>query len=351
MDGRVCATHHSCSYGNVDGEPITLSDANMAARFRVLVTDRAWPDASVEQQILAEVDAEVVEPASTSEADLMAAAADVDAIATNWAKVTAAVISASGKCQIVARFGIGIDNIAVDAATDLQIPVTNCPDYCVSEVSDHALGLLLACNRRIALYHERSKRREYNSTTSMPIQRLTGQTLGLLGLGKIAQTLVPKAQAFGLKIIAHTQSGQDYGTGIPMVTFDELLSSSDYISVHAPLTPQTRHLFDEHAFRRMRPSAYLINTSRGGLIDHDALWAALQQNQLAGAALDVFDPEPPDLSQPLFQDERVIVTPHAAFVSEQAIQQLRVEAMQNIVEVLSGRRPDNVVNPQIYSDR
>ncbi len=323
----------------------------MAARFRVLVTDRAWPDTSVEQQILAKIDAEVVEPASTSEADLIAAAANVDAIATNWAKVTAAVIRSSGKCQIVARFGIGLDNIAVDAATDLQIPVTNSPDYCVSEVSDHALGLLLACNRRIGLYHERSKRGEYNAKTPMPIQRLAGQTLGLLGLGKIAQTLVPKARALGLMIIAHNQSGQDYGIGVHMVTFDELLSASDYISLHAPLTSQTRHKFDEHAFRRMRPSAYLINTSRGGLIDHDALWAALQQNQLAGAALDVFDPEPPDLSQPLFQDERVIVTPHAAFVSEQAIQQLRVEAMQNIVEVLSGRRPHNVVNPHIYSDR
>ncbi|HEY4261535.1 MAG TPA: C-terminal binding protein [Schlesneria sp.] len=323
----------------------------MAARFRVLVTDRAWPDTFIEQQILAKVDGEVIEPASTSEADLIAAAANVDAIATNWAKVTAAVVRASGKCQIVARFGIGLDNIAVDAATDLQIPVTNCPDYCVSEVSDHAMALLLACNRQIGLYHGRSKRGEYNPTTSMPIQRLTGQTLGLLGMGKIAQTLVPKARAFGLKIIAHNQSGQDYGTGIRMVTFDELLSSSDYISVHALLTSQTRHKFDEHAFRRMRPSAYLINTSRGGLINHAALWGALQQNQLAGVALDVFDPEPPDLGQSLFQDERVIVTPHAAFVSEQAIQQMRVEAMQNIVEALSERRPNNVVNQQIYSDR
>lgn len=323
----------------------------MVARFRVLVTDRAWPDTSIEQQILAKLDAEVIEPTSTSEADLIAAASNVDAIATNWAKVTAAVIRSSGKCQIVARFGIGLDNIAVDDATELHIPVTNCPDYCVSEVSDHALGLLLACNRRIGLYHQRSKRGEYNPTTSIPIQRLTGQTLGLLGLGKIAQTLIPKARAFGLKVIAHNQSGQDYGTGVRIVTFDELLSSSDYISVHAPLTPQTRHKFDEQAFRRMRPSAYLINTSRGGVIDHDALWTALQRNQLAGAALDVFDPEPPDLKQPLFQDERVLITPHTAFISEQAIRQMRTESMQNIVEALSGRRPNNVVNPQIYSDR
>lgn len=323
----------------------------MAGRFRVLITDRAWPDTTVEQQILATIGAVVVEPASTAEPDLVFAAGDVDAIATNWAKVTPIIIGASGKCQIVARFGIGIDNIAVDAATQSRIPVTNCPDYCVSEVSDHALGLLLACARRIGLFHWRTKLGKYDPTTTMPMQRLTGHTLGLLGLGNTARELAPKAKALGLKVISHSRSGNDYGTGVQMVSFDELLQSSDFLSIHAPLTPQTKHLFNADVFRRMRPSTYLINTSRGGLIDHDALWAALQNQELAGAALDVFEPEPPDLSLPLYQDERVIVTPHAAFVSEQSIQQLRVEAMENIVAALSGRRPNNVVNPQIYCDR
>ena len=137
--------------------------------------------------------------------------------------------------------------------------------------------------------------------------------------------------------------------GVPMVSFDELLASSDYISIHAPLTPQTRHMFGADEFSKMRRTAYLINTSRGGLVDHEALFLALNQNQIAGAALDVFDPEPPDLSQPLFQDERVIVTPHAAFVSEQALHQMRTQAMQHIVSALSGQRPQNVINPQIYS--
>lgn len=323
----------------------------MGDRFRVLVTDRAWPDTLIEQQILDQIDARVVEPVSTTEADLIRAAAGVDAIATNWAKVTDAVIRTSPHCRIVSRFGIGIDNIAVDTATSLRIPVTNCPDYCVSEVSDHALGLLLACARRIGLFHWRAKQGKYDLTTALPIQRIAGQTLGLVGLGKIAQTLVPKAKALGLNVIAHTQSGSDYGTGVRMVGFGELLASSDYISIHAPLTPQTRQMFGEAAFRQMRPSAYLINTSRGGLIDQQALFEALQENRLAGAALDVFDPEPPNLADPLFQDERVIVTPHAAFVSEQAVRQMRTEAMQNVVTVLSGSRPQNVINPQIYSDR
>ncbi len=321
----------------------------MAARFRVLITDRAWPDTSIESEILSRVGAEVVEPTSTDEAALVTAATDVDAIATNWACVAEAVMRASGRCQTVARFGIGVDNIAVSAATALGIPVTNCPDYCVSEVSDHALGLLLACARRIGFFHGRTKRGEYRLAAARPMQRIAGQTLGLLGLGHIARELVPKGRALGLNVIAHTASGRDYVTGVRMVPFPELLSSSDYVSVHAPLNDSTRRLFDAAALAQMKPTAYLINTSRGGLIDEVALWDALQADRLAGAALDVFEPEPPDLSRPLFQDERVIVTPHAAFVSEQSVRQLRVQAIEQVVAVLEGRRPNNVLNPQIYS--
>ena len=321
----------------------------MSARFRVLITDRAWPDTSVESDLLSRIGADVVESASTDEAALVAAASDVDAIATNWACVTEAVMRASGRCRTVARVGIGVDNIAVSAATALGIPVTNCPDYCVSEVSDHALGLLLACARRIGFFHGRTKRGEYKLAAVRPMQRIAGQTLGLLGLGHIARELVPKARALGLNVIAHTASGRDYGTRVRMVSFPELLASSDYLSVHAPLNDSTRRLFDAAALAQMKPTAYLINTSRGGLIDEVALWDALQRDQLAGAALDVFEPEPPDLSRPLFQDERVIVTPHAAFVSEQSVRQLRVQAMEQVVAVLEGRRPNNVLNPQIYS--
>lgn len=323
----------------------------MTPRLRILVTDRAWPDTSIEQQVVSEVGGQIVEPADATEPALIQAAADVDAIATNWARVSDGVIRSSPRCRVIARFGIGVDNIAVSTATDLGIPVVNCPDYCVSEVSDHALGLLLACARRIGLYHLRTKRGDYNAATRLPIQRIAGQTLGLVGLGSIARTLVPKGRALGLNVVAHSRTGDDHGTGVTMVSFAELLTISDYISIHAPLTPQTRGLFNARTFASMKPTAYVINTSRGGLIDHSALFSALQRNQIAGAALDVFDPEPPDLNDPLFQDERVICTPHAAFISEQAVGQMRTEAMQNIVSVLSGRRPVNLINPQIYSAR
>lgn len=319
----------------------------MPARFRVLMTDRAWPDTTIEQSVLAEADAELIEATATDEASLVGLAKDVDAIATNWAKVTDAVVRSCSRCRIVARLGIGIDNIAVATATELGIPVTNCPDYCVSEVSDHALGLLLACARRIGFFHLRTKRGEYNLGAAPLMRRLSGQTVGLVGLGRIAQALVTKLRALGFHLLAYTPSGSDHGTGCRMVPLDELLEHSDYVSLHAPLLPETRKLISAERLRRMKPTAYLINTSRGGLIDAAALWDALQAGKIAGAALDVFEPEPPDLNEPLYRDERVIVTPHAAFVSAESLEQMRRQAMEQVVQALRGERPNNLINPQI----
>lgn len=323
----------------------------MAARFRVLMTDRAWPDTQIEREILQAVDAEIVEPSGTDEATLVEMAKDVDAIATNWAKVTPAVIESSRRCRIIARLGIGLDNIAIQTATQRGIPVTNCPDYCVSEVSDHTLGLLLACARQIAFFHLRTKRGEYDLNAVRPLRRLSELTVGLIGFGHIARELLPKLKALGLRVMAHTPSGSDYGTGCQMVSLNELLAQSDFVSLHVPLQPATHHLINATRLKQMKPTAYLINTSRGGLIDADALWHALQQEQLAGAALDVFEPEPPDLSLPLYRDERVIVTPHAAFVSEESIHQLRRQAMKQVVQGLLDERPDNLVNPDCLKNR
>ena len=321
----------------------------MTNRFRVLITDRAWPDTAIEQEILRQVQAELIEAPSTDEATLVRLAKEVDAIATNWGQVTERVIRSATRCRIVSRFGIGIDNIAVATATELGIPVTNCPDYCVAEVSDHALGLLLACARRIGFFHGRTKRGEYNLGAATPMRRLSTQTVGLVGLGHTAQELVPKLRALGVKLLAHTPSGSDHGTGCEMVSLPELLAQSDFISLHAPLLPETRHLMNAERLRQMKPTAYLINTSRGGLVDPQALWSALQEGRIAGAALDVFAPEPPDLREPLYQDERVIVTPHAAFVSVESLVAMRTQAMQQLVQGLQGERPEHVVNPQYAS--
>jgi D-3-phosphoglycerate dehydrogenase len=321
----------------------------MCPPFRVLLTDRAWPDCSIERGILAGVGAEVIEAPRSDEATLIELARDADAIGTNWASVTANVIRAAPNCKIVARFGIGLDNISVATATEQGIPVTNVPDYCVSEVSDHALALLLAAARNIAFFHARTKGGEYRLSAAPTMKRLSAATLGLIGFGHIARALLPKARAIGMTVLAHSRRLDDFGTGCPMVSLDELLAQSDFISLHAPLSESTRHLISTPQFRRMKPTAWLINTSRGALIDAAALRNALEAGQIAGAALDVFDPEPPDLTDPVYRDERVIVTPHAAFVSEESLHELRTRVSRQMADALEGGRPVNVVNPEVYA--
>jgi D-3-phosphoglycerate dehydrogenase len=316
----------------------------MAPRFRVLITDHPWPEPDVETSVLAAASAELIDAPDGSEATLVEYARNVDAIAVCWAKVTDAVLAAAPHCRIVARMGIGLDNIDVPAATRRGMLVTNVPDYCIEEVADHALALVLASARQIGWFHGRTKAGEYDLAAAPPMRRLSGQTLGLLGLGRIGRRTAEKARGVGLNVIAHTASGSDHGSGIPIVPFDRLLAESDYLCLHAPLTPQTHQIINAAALARMKPTAFLINTSRGGLVDEAALSAALQANRLAGAALDVFDPEPPDLSQPLFRDERVIVTPHAAFVSVEAVRELRERVARQIVAALTGGEPENVVN-------
>lgn len=321
-----------------------------SARFRVLLTDRAWPDTCIEREILAGIGAELIEATNAGESALSALAVDVDAIAANWAPVTPAVIRSTRRCRVISRTGIGLDNIAVATATELSIPVTNVPDYCVGEVADHTLALILACARNIGFFHLHTKRGEYRLQAAPPMPRLAGKVLGLIGLGHIGRNLAGKAQALGFKVIAHTASGSDHGTGCAMQSLDDLLARSDFVSLHAPLVPATRHVLGLPQFERMKRSAYLINTARGALVDHGGLARALERNLIAGAALDVFEPEPPDLSSPLMRDERVIVTPHAAFVSTESLIELRSRVARQIVEALSGRRPECVVNPEVYGD-
>ncbi len=319
----------------------------MSARWRVLLTDRAWPDSSIERQILNAIDAEVVEAPSTDEATLASLAANVDAIGTNWAQVTPRVIQQCPRCRVISRFGIGLDNIAVDVATQRGIPVTNVPDYCVTEVAEHTMALLLAAARNVGYFQLHTKAGEYKLQAAPPMRRLAGRVLGLVGLGRIGAAVAERARAFGLQVIAHTASGLSRDPGVQIVSLEVLLRTSDYISLHAPATAATAGLIGWPQLQLMKPTAWIINTSRGALLDPDALWTALQQNLIAGAALDVFSPEPPDLSLPLYRDERVIVTPHAAFVSEESVAELRQRAAKQIAVALMGQRPENVVNPQV----
>ncbi|HEX5444817.1 MAG TPA: C-terminal binding protein [Pirellulales bacterium] len=313
-------------------------------RYKVLLTDYAWPDLDIERATLAEGDAELIVAEQTDAASLARLATDADAIMTNWAKVPEAVIAAAPKCRIVARLGIGLDNIDVEFATRKGIVVTNIPDYCLIEVAEHSLALILSLGRKVAFYHHETKAGRYALGAGPELRRLEGQTLGIVGLGAIGRLLATKALALGFRVIATNRSRTGAPEGVTWRALDELLAESDYVSLHAPSTPETRHLIGAVQLARMKPSAYLINTSRGALIDEAALAAALATGRLAGAALDVQQQEPPDLSRPPFNDPRVIVTPHAAFASLEAVTELRRRASRQVADTLAGKTPENIVN-------
>jgi len=315
------------------------------ARYRVLLTDYAWADVELERRILTEAGAELIVAPSGDEETLttLAARHDVDAILTCWATVTARVIAAAPRCGHVARMGIGLDNIDVPYCTARGIPVTNVPDYCLTEVAEHTLALILAVGRKVAWYHAATKAGRYQLQDGATLRRLAGQTVGIVGFGAIGRQVAAKAAALGFRLLAATRRPPDVG-GVEFVTLDELLAHSDYVTLHVPHTHETHHLLGSAQFARFRPTAYLINTARGGLVDHAALAEALAAGQLAGAALDVQSPEPPDLTQPPYNDPRVIVTPHAAFVSAESLVELRQRAARQVADRLVGGWPPHVVN-------
>jgi D-3-phosphoglycerate dehydrogenase len=293
---------------------------------------------------------DVVEAPDTRPETLIELSRDCVAIAACWAQVTGDVIRAADRCRIICRMGIGLDNIDIAAASGRGVPVTNVPDYCVNEVAEHALALLLSAARNVGFFHLRTKRGEYDSRSAPAMHRLAEQTLGIVGFGRIGRRLYELARGIGLRVLAYTPSGNDRGTGCRMADLPALLVESDFLSLHMPLTESTRHLLGRAEFARMKRTAWLINTSRGGLVDPDALHRALQDHKIAGACLDVFEPEPPDLTLPLYQDERVLITPHAAFVSVESLVELRTRVARQIIAALGGERPENVVNPQVYRD-
>lgn len=311
---------------------------------KVLLTDYAWPDLDIEREILSAANIELVVAEAKDPATLAGLARDVDAIMTNWAQVPASVLEAAPKCRIVCRLGIGLDNIDVATATRLKMLVTNVPDYCLIEVAEHALALVLSQARKVAFYHHETKQGRYDLQAGATLRRIEGQTLGIVGLGNIGLCLAKKATGLGLKVLATSRSKKPTPPGVTLCSLNELLSGSDYISLHVPATPETRGMIGREQFALMKPTAYLVNTARGAIIDHAALAEALATGKLAGAALDVQETEPAPLDRPPYNDPRVIVTPHAAFVSAESLANLRSRVARQVVACLAGERPENVVN-------
>src|SRR5436190_5614125 len=319
------------------------------AKYFVAVADSVFPNLDPAREVLSSIGAEIqLSPEPTADA-IMKLAKDADGVLVTYAKITADMIEQMTKCRIISRFGIGVDNVDIPVATEKGIVVTKVPDYCIDEVSDHAMALLLSAVRKIPMGTEQVHSGTWKMPNFVPIHRLRGSVLGLAGFGRIPQLVAPKAQAFGMKVIAYDPylpKDVFAKAGVEPVDFPTLLKRSDYISVHSPLTPETKGLFNAEAFKQMKKGSYIVNTARGPVIDEAALAAAIDSGHIAGAGLDVMTTEPP-VGSPLIGKKNVIITPHTSFYSDESLVELQTKAAQEVASVLTGKPPRNPVNPDV----
>ena len=313
----------------------------------VVIAYAGFGDIRVEEEVLRAIDATVLHIGNLDTPDALGAVKQADALMVTLQRVPAELIATMERCRIISRVGTGLDTIDVDAATQRGIWVTNVPDYAIDEVSTHAIALLLAHARGLPRLLESTRKGEWDHKVVAPIRRLQGQTLGLLGFGRIGRAVAMKAHGLGLEVIVHdpyVASQTLELAGAQVVDQETLLRTSDFISLHVPLTEATRHVINARALSLMRPTVFLINTARGGLIDEEALLQAVRAGQIAGAALDVLSVEPPPPEHPLLHDERVSITPHSAWYSEESMRDMRMRGAEEVVRVLRREKPRCPVN-------
>ena len=325
------------------------------SQYTVVVTDHDFADLSIERDGLDDV-ADVVELQSgidgtaTDAHETLAAA---DAVINLRYDLDAAAIDALADCRVVARYGIGVDNIDVEAASARGIPVTNVPEYCTEEVSVHALTMYLALARGLGKYDEDVAAGGWDRGVATPIHRLSTRTVGVVGYGAIGRAVGQRAAALGADVVASDPflTADDVADDpATLLEFEELLARSDLVTVHSPLTPETRDLFDAAAFERMQESAYFVNVARGPIVDGEALLSAVDDGAIAGAGLDVFPDEPPSADDPLRDHDRILTTPHVAWYSEEANEQRRRTVTDIVRSALLGDQIENVVNADSLPD-
>jgi D-3-phosphoglycerate dehydrogenase len=324
------------------------------ARVFVILGRGAQRDYSDTQTAVAHVPAVVTTlPFIPDEAGMIAALRDADAVIIAASPVTRAVMSACEGLKVVVRTGVGYDVIDVPAATELGVIAVNIPDIWVREVANHALGLLLAFNRKIITLDRQVHAGAWGGGVPGPFTgSLHGETVGIVGLGNIGSAFARRIAAFETTVIAHDPYVDDAHfakLGVERVTLDQLAARADYVSIHTLLNDETRHLIGEKFFQRMKPTAVLINTSRGPVVDEQALTRALEEKRLAGAALDVWEKEPVDQDNPLLKMDNVIATPHAAYFSSPAVAQVPRRCGEEVARALTGQRPLHVINPEVYA--
>lgn len=307
----------------------------------IAITDSVFPSLDPAKKALAGLDPEYRMAKSSSPDDILAVARDADAILVTYAKLNGDLLRQLTRCRAIGRFGLGVDNIDLPAAKERGIAVNYVPDYCLREVSDHAMTLLLTLARKITFSNKLVQSGRWEVPPIVPLHRIEGRVLGLIGFGNIPRALAPKAQSFGLKVCTYDPYVSEAAlksTGVESVSFDELLARSDFISVHAPLQPATRGLLNAKAFAKMKKGAFVINTARGPLIDEAALVEALDSGRLGGAALDVVATEPLPKDAALLGRDNVILTPHTAFYSIEALEELQTKCASDVARVLSGEK-------------
>jgi D-3-phosphoglycerate dehydrogenase len=318
---------------------------------KIALCDAGLKDYDIERELYARAGHEFeVRKCKTAE-EVIAFGRDADALCICQHPANAEVIAELKHCRIIARYGAGLDTVDIPAATRAGIVVTNVPHASSDEVAEQAIAMLLACIRKVVDHDRRVRKGEWGIYEKDPVYRMQGKTLGVVGLGNIAQKLVAKLRGFEFRVLAHDPFAKPEtaaALGAELVSLDELLESSDYISLHAPLNDDTKHLINAKTLARMKPDAILVNCSRGGLVDTAALTDALRSKRIGGAGIDVHEVEPPPADYPLYDLDNVIVSDHAAWYSEDSIRQIQREAAESVVAVLAGKRPVHLVNPGVY---
>jgi D-3-phosphoglycerate dehydrogenase len=313
-----------------------------------MVTDDRFGSYSEEEAVMREIGARLEVLALSTEEEAISALSEADGILVNLFPLTARLISSLPRCRVISRYGVSYDNVDVAAATRKKIWVARVPDYCFEEASDQALALLLGCVRKVAFKDRKIREGRWNLHQEQRTHRVAGKILGLIGFGAVGRCLLRKTAGFGLKRVCvydpHVEHASIRETGAEPVMLETLLAESDFVSIHAPLTSETRGMIGPREVGLMKPTAILINTARGPIVQEAALAAALSEGRLGGAGIDVFEHEPLPPESPLRILDNVILSDHASWYSEESVVELKRKAARNVAAVLSGGRPVSPVN-------
>lgn len=322
----------------------------MSEKRRVVVTANIFPGLEVERDVLGQYNVELEKIPCRSQDELAAAGRDATALIVGNVRIDAGVLAQLPRCLAIVKPSVGVDNIDIEAATEAGVCVANVPDYGTDEVATHAMALLLNAIRYVDAEASKVRAGNWQPKPPYPIQRSAGRTLGIIGFGRIGQSVARKASGFDWRLLAwdpYVSGDEIRSRNAEPVDFETLLAQSDMVTLHLPLTEETQGMIDASALAKMKTSAFLVNTARGGIVDSAALVEAVESGQIAGAALDVVDVEPPPPDHPLYCTERILVTAHVAWYSEQAFRDVRVKAVEEVARVLQGELPRNLLNPGV----